>query len=102
MDNKDYIGIVTNSSTVADKGEDGFWVVKQTILQKRTKDGETWEEKEVSMTAKDMNLDTAFKEAMLSIAVYLDSIGGDLFYEDIIINLEEEDLADLPEPKYIQ
>lgn len=100
--NDDYIGIVTNSTTLANKAEDDFWTVKQTIIQKRTKDGENWEEKEISMSSKDRNLDDAFKQAMLSIAVYLDSIGGDLFYEDLQVEVDDDDLASLPESKYIQ
>lgn len=99
--NKDILGIVTNSATVAIKDED-FWQVTQTITQKRTFDGENWEEKEISMSAKDKNLDEAFKQTIMSIAVYLDTIGGDLFAEELVDEYYEEDLANLPKSEYIQ
>lgn len=73
-----YIEFLVTSTTSA-VITDGVWEVKQEVAQKRTEDGEEWEEKNVVVSAFDSDLETAFKNAFISMGTYLESVGGDLF-----------------------
>lgn len=61
---------------------DGIWEVKQNVTQKRLEEGTEWEEKSANVSAFDSDLETAFKNAYISMGTYLESIGGDLFEVD--------------------
>jgi hypothetical protein len=92
----DIIGYSVVTDTRCTKSKDGYWIVEQTLTQSRTKDGEDWETKKISMKATDKNLERASDITAMSILLYLERIDGDLFNE------QKED--EIPEGKggYIQ
>lgn len=80
---------VTTVST-AKLGDDGFWVVDAKLSQERKEDGKDWESKEISSTARSVDLEEALGQTQLSMIAYLNTIGGDLFQEDVV--KEEKEL----------
>lgn len=80
---------VTTVST-AKLGDDGFWVVDSKLSQERKEDGKDWEKKEISSTARSVELQEALGQTQLSMIAYLNTVNGDLFEEDVV--KEEKEL----------
>jgi len=77
-----YKGYFLNTEILANKDERDIWEVTHKLVQGRRLDSSTaWETKEVEVTALDVDIDEAVKQAMMSIAYYLDMVNGDLFNE---------------------
>lgn len=75
-------GLIVSTVISCEKREDGYWEVVQRIKHRRLLTGkDDWEEKEVSMSAVDKDLEKASNIAMTSIIIFLETVGGDLFNE---------------------
>ena len=76
------VGFITSSVTDCQKDENGRWVVKQKVVQRRSFDGEKWEQKEAEVSSIDSDLDKALEHSFLTMAIYLENMGGYLFEKD--------------------
>lgn len=75
----DYKGFRVNSITSVKLGDDEFWVAENKMIQERTTDGKNWERKEANASARAKDMNDALGQVHLTMATYLNSIGGDLF-----------------------
>lgn len=79
---------------------DNRWEVVHRIKHRRQYiDSGEWDEREASMSAIDSDLERATGLAMISLAAYLDAIGGDLFKPETAF-IEED--SDIPETGLLQ
>ena len=88
------LGYKTYSHTTCEKRDDR-WTVNIIVGQERTYDLKEWEKREATMQATDISFDIAFSQAMTSMAIYLESVNGDLFEQ---MKLVEETPKSIDEP----
>ena len=81
-DGKEIVGSEVTTRVHCELQDNGYWRVKQTIVQKRKIKGEEdWEEKTLSMKADAEKVETAILNAFISIERYLTPRNNNLFSE---------------------
>ena len=85
----DHIGMEYSTNISMRKQSNGEWLVVQSVIQKRSDDLETWDERREDFTAKDKQLEQAIGEAAVLATLFLESINYDIFsLEEVSLDAE--------------